>query len=223
MASCDETMLGGCNPYVDDPWPCCGGLYVGENYVDASLDEEVWEEIGAVLYSEKMIANANQIEQQVEENIVGDDYYDQERFVSAKCHQLNDRILAKNITKERDILLDNLQDHMPDLYGQLETSGWMCFVAEPIKSNHNWVSKFYANNTETNFFDAFGSHGTGKTSVFWPHSDQCYNYGLSDADNDVQGKSKVRGPNQFVRHLYDGHMPVMCLSLVGGKSLGPRH
>lgn len=46
MSSCDETMFGVCN--VDDPCPCCEGLYVGENHVDASQDEEMCEEIGVV-------------------------------------------------------------------------------------------------------------------------------------------------------------------------------
>ena len=46
MASCENLKFGGCNSFVDDPWPCCGGLYV--TYEDAFLDAKMCEEMGVV-------------------------------------------------------------------------------------------------------------------------------------------------------------------------------
>ncbi|KAH0637997.1 hypothetical protein KY290_036866 [Solanum tuberosum] len=98
-----------------------------------------------------MADNVNHVEEQIQENTLGDEIFYHEWFVFANFHRLYDHFLTKNIIKERDMLLDNLEECMPGLYGRLEASGWLCFKAEPIKAYYSWVHKFYANATENNF------------------------------------------------------------------------
>lgn len=64
----------------------------------------------------------------MQENAIGDEIFDRYWSVPAKCHLLHDRLLKKNIKNERDIFLTNLLKRMPDVYEQLEASGWMCFA-----------------------------------------------------------------------------------------------
>ena len=98
-----------------------------------------------------MATNDNPIAPELEEQFGEEEYYNRELFVSIKCHQLNDRLASKNITKERSILLDNLQAKMPGFYKSLEANGWLCFAPEPIKANVSMVREFYVNASETNF------------------------------------------------------------------------
>lgn len=101
----------------------------------------------------KITSYSNTNVPQNDDQVVEDEYYNREVFVSAKCHCLNDCLAAKNITHERGSLLENLQARVARFYRRLVASGWICFANELIKENHLMVWEFYANAVEINFAD----------------------------------------------------------------------
>lgn len=66
----------------------------------------------------------------VQENVdqvVQDEHFDQNIFLSLKFSQLYDCLLLKDLTWERGILLDILEAQWFDFYRRLRDRGWMCF------------------------------------------------------------------------------------------------
>lgn len=79
-----------------------------------------------------------------------DDYFDQNRFLSAQYAQTYDEYSGHIVIRER-VFLDKVKEKMPEFFGWLQSSGWMCFLKELITTNHTIVAKFYANFFKTNF------------------------------------------------------------------------
>lgn len=96
---------------------------------------------------------------------------------------------------------------MPDFYGWLETSGWMCFAQEPIKANDSMVREFYANAAETNFTGDVVPIVWGRQVHFDSTTINAL-YGLPDANNDIyRARAREEGHEWFVSHIHDGHRP----------------
>ena len=141
-----------------------------------------------------------------------EDYFDATRFLSSKCARKYDEYLGRAIVKEKGICLDKLEERMPDFYGRLVTSRWLCFAAEPIKANHTLVAEFYANATETNFGEGKVTSVRGVQVHFGPTIINAL-YGLLDADNGVyMACFKELGNQWFVDKLHDGVPPEWFVS-----------
>ncbi|KAH0669391.1 hypothetical protein KY285_025771 [Solanum tuberosum] len=82
---------------------------------------------------------------------IEEEHYYESRFLSAKCARKYDEYLIRAVVKDKCIFLENLKEGMPDFYGQLISSGWMCFADEHNKENHILVAEFYTNAIESKF------------------------------------------------------------------------
>ncbi|XP_060179545.1 uncharacterized protein LOC132609529 isoform X2 [Lycium barbarum] len=155
----------------------------------------------------KMASVSNENVQENVDEVVENEYFDQEIFKSPKCTRWFNKNLAKNITQERGIILDNLEARWPDFYRRLMTSGWMCFAAEPIKANYTIVREFYANATESDFANDLVVTVRGKQVRFDSERINAY-YNLPNGDNDVhRERGKELGTEWFVTNLHGGKMP----------------
>ncbi|KAH0672537.1 hypothetical protein KY290_026620 [Solanum tuberosum] len=97
-----------------------------------------------------MASETNPNDQEMALEIEEEHYYES-RFLSAKCAQKYDEYLNRAIVKDKCIFLEYLKEGMPDIYGQLISSGWMCFADEHIKENYTLVAEFYTNVIESKF------------------------------------------------------------------------
>ncbi|KAH0709205.1 hypothetical protein KY284_010632 [Solanum tuberosum] len=55
------------------------------------------------------------------------------------------------VVKEKGFFFKKIEDGMPNFYGWLITSGWMCFSNEHINAYHILGAEFYADALETDF------------------------------------------------------------------------
>ncbi|KAH0633250.1 hypothetical protein KY284_036036 [Solanum tuberosum] len=96
---------------------------------------------------------------------------------------------------------------MPNFYGNLEASGWMCFGDEPIRTYYIVVREFNVNAAKSNFSSDLLVTLRVKQVRFDPARINAY-YGLPDADNDVHKESeREAGEDWFVTHFHGGHRP----------------
>lgn len=70
------------------------------------------------------VSNAPEIVPELE----NEDYFDASNFLSAKCAWKYDKYLGRAVVKEQRIYLKKLEVGMPDFYGWVVSSKWMCFA-----------------------------------------------------------------------------------------------
>lgn len=54
-------------------------------------------------------------------------------------------LMRKKLLPDRGISLWNVPEKLPDLYGRLKSTGWICFSSKPHRVNEHWVREFYVN------------------------------------------------------------------------------